>query len=183
MKATHVLIVGMTGSGKSTLAKRMSNTYLKRGVDVLVYDPLEYRDWATGTQTSKDGKLYYFSSEEKFLDWFWKKKNCAVFIDEAGDTVGQHNLAMRETATKGRHRIHACHFITQRSSQLNPTVRGQCTDLYQFRTGRKDAMISAEEWNCDELAMATKLNLGRYIRVDRGGRIRRGNAFIGHRTN
>ncbi|MFA6287755.1 MAG: hypothetical protein WC661_10270 [Opitutaceae bacterium] len=48
--------------------------------------------------------------------------------------------------TSGRHLGHRCFFIAQRFSQVQPTIREQCSYLWLFKTGPKAAAYLAEEF-------------------------------------
>ena len=107
---SHSLVVGMTESGKTTLATRMSDIYKKAGIPVLVLDTFMDSRWSADFITD---------DIENFLWHFWRSKNCAVFIDESAEAIGRYNQVMIQTATKGRHWGHNCHYITQRGQDLN----------------------------------------------------------------
>lgn len=165
---THVLILGMTQSGKSTLAKKIAEKYRDNEVGVLVHDPLADDGWPASFRTS---------DENEFLDMVWKSRACAVFIDEAGDTAGQHDKDMQKTATRGRHWGHRCHYISQRGTMIARTIRDQCSHLFLFATSLEDCKVHAKEWNRPELLEAAKFAQGEYFHVTRFGDISRGNIF------
>jgi hypothetical protein len=142
--------------------------YQAREVKVIVLDPLNDPDWPADFQTT---------DPEEFLKVFWASQSCAVFIDEAGQSVGRYNEVMQRTATRGRHWGHAVHFVTQRGVQLPVTVRDQCGHLFLFTTARKDSKIHADEWNRDELEDGYLLAQGNYYHVTRFGTCDRGSLF------
>lgn len=156
----HSLILGMTESGKTTLAKQLAAYYKSQGIGVLVLDPLADPQWQADYRTS---------DVSEFLDMFWKSRRCAVFIDEAGEAVGQFDKVMHKTATKGRHWGHSCHYISQRGTMIARTVRDQCSHLFLFTTALEDSKIHAAEWNSAELRDATKLPQGSYYHTTRFG--------------
>lgn len=164
----HSLILGMTESGKTTLAKQLAAHYKANGVGVLVLDPMADPDWLADYKTD---------NPDEFLQTFWDSQRCAVFIDEAGDSVGRFDTVMQRTATKGRHWGHACHYITQRGAQLAMTVRDQCSHMFLFTTSLNDSKIHANEWNQDELLKAKSLRQGEYFHVTRYGELERGALF------
>lgn len=164
----HSLILGMTESGKSTLAKRLAAGYVARDIPVLVLDPLFDPGWSCEFQTH---------DPEYFLDVFWESRSCAVFIDEAGDSVGKYDQAMIQTATRGRHWGHNCHYITQRGAGLARTVRDQCSHLFLFATALADAKIHATEWNNENLKEAHSLARGEYFHCTRFGELGRKRVF------
>jgi hypothetical protein len=142
--------------------------YQAREVKVIVLDPLNDPEWPADFQTT---------DPEEFLKVFWASQSCAVFIDEAGQSVGRYNEVMQRTATRGRHWGHAVHFVTQRGVQLPVTVRDQCGHLFLFTTARKDSKIHADEWNRDELEDGYMLAQGNYYHVTRFGTCDRGSLF------
>ncbi len=134
---------------------------------VLVLDPM-HDEWACSFKTA---------SQDEFMRTFYASQCCDVFIDEAGDSIGQYDKTMFRTATKGRHWGHNCHFITQRGAQLSPTVRTQCSILFLFAMAREDAKLLAIEWNKQELLEAANLPAGQCFMATRFGEVKRLNVF------
>ncbi len=134
---------------------------------VLVLDPL-HDEWQCNFKTA---------DQEEFLTAFWNSQCCDVFIDEAGDAIGQYEKAMIQTATKGRHWGHNVYFVTQRGAQLTPTVRTQCRNLFLFNMALEDCELLAREWNKPELREAAQLPQGECFMVSRFGPVKRLNAF------
>lgn len=164
----HSLILGMTESGKSTLAKKLARAYKDAGIHVLVLDPLKDPSWTADFQTN---------DPNEFLEMFWTSRKCAAFIDEAGESAGRYDVAMERTATKGRHWGHNVHYISQRGTMINTTIRGQCSQLFLFTTGKKDSATHSEEWGHDELKNANQLKRGEFYHCDRFGYIQRKKVF------
>jgi hypothetical protein len=158
----------MTESGKSTLAKRLSADAKKRGIGVIVLDPINDPDWHADFKTE---------NPDEFLEILWKSQNCAVFIDEAGDSVGRYDTAMIQTATKGRHWGHNVHFISQRHAQLSVTVRDQCRYIGLFRCALDDAKIHARQWAEPGLLEAHNLGQGEFLWKGRFSPLTKGNVF------
>lgn len=181
----HSLILGMTESGKTTLGVRLAHAYYGGEWGVLVLDPLCDPRWrppqddVLENQRRKltGAQFYQTADPDEFLKVFWQSRSCMVFIDESGDAVGRYNIAMQETATKGRHWGHCVHFLSQRGAQINRTVRDQCSHLFLFTTAREDAKIHSIEWNQPRLLEASTLPQGAYLHTTRYGEIERGNAF------
>lgn len=165
---THVAIYGQTLSGKSTLAKKLAADYKSKGIGVLVYDPVNDNSWP------HDFKTNNFT---EFLRVYWQSEKCMVFIDEAGDVCGQYANEAIKTATKGRHRGHLNHYITQRARLISPTIRDQCSTLFLFNSGLKDCITHSEEWNAPELKDGTKLEQGEFFLVRRMGGVSRQKLF------
>lgn len=166
----------MTESGKSTLAKHLARQFKAREIGVIVLDPLASSDWHADFVT-KDS--------DEFLRVFWASESCAVFIDESGDAVGKYDLAMQQTATKGRHFGHSVHYITQRHAQLSATVRAQCSYLALFRSSLDDCKIHAKEWARPELCQAAEIRQGEYLFCGRFTPLQKCNIFseIGVKSN
>jgi len=156
----HKLITGTTLSGKSTLAKRLAGLYMEQGRKVLVLDELMDTQWPCSLLTD---------SPEEFKAIFWNSRSLAVFIDEAGESVGRYDKSMSMTATRGRHWGHICHYITQRASMVARNVRGQCSEVYAFCCEPKDAETLSAEFVQPELLKAPNLAQGEYIHAVRFG--------------
>ena len=120
---------------------------------------------------------YKTANQDDFLQTFWASQACDVFIDEAGDAIGQYDKAMFRTATAGRQWGHNCHFITQRPAQLSPTVRTQCSNLFLFAMAKQDTDILSREWNKPELNEAWGLPAGQCMMASRFGPVRYINVF------
>lgn len=158
----HVLILGMTLSGKTHKAKQLARDYKRAGVGVLVLDPLCDPEWNADFITA---------DQDEFLNVFWNSRSCMAFMDEGGESVGRYNVAMSQTATRGRHWGHTCHYLAQKGTQLAPLVRDQCTRLFLFCSGSKDGAVLAQEWNRPELENCTQLKQGEYYYAVKMGSI------------
>ena len=160
----HKLITGTTLTGKSTLAKRMAGLYRDAGRKVLVLDELMDKDWPADFITD---------SPEEFRRIFWNSRNLAVFLDEAGETVGRYDKEQSMTATRGRHWGHICHYIAQRASMIARNVRSQCSEVYAFTCETKDSETLSAEFVQPALLQCPELLQGEYIRAVRFGADRR----------
>lgn len=164
----HVLIMGQTESGKTTLAKKLAHHYKQQGIAVIVLDPIADPEWPADFRTS---------DPDEFLDFYWQARGCAAFIDEAGETVGRFDTAMQKTATRGRHWGHRNHYISQRGTMINRTVRDQCSTVFLFSTALEDCKIHARDWNKPGLIEAAKLAQGEYLACGRFTDLKRGRIF------
>ena len=160
----------MTLSGKTTLAKRRAFFFRRAGVPVLVCDPTSDPGWPADFVTR---------DQAKFLRAYWASTSCAAFFDEGSRSVGKYNLETEDTATLGRHRGHINHYIVQRVTQIPPIVRDQCTEIFLFRSSRKDGEMLADEWAIDELALCAELPMLHYIHAKRDGTWQRKSLLIG----
>lgn len=138
----HRLYIGTTESGKSYLAKTHAHAMKKAGWPIVVLDPM------IGYTASDEpwGADFITGSRDEFLAKYHTLKNCAIFIDEAGDIVGHHDLEMRALATRGRHAGHQIGFISQRATMISPSVRSNCAEQYIFRTTVKDGIALADDY-------------------------------------
>ena len=164
----HVLILGQTESGKTSLAKKLAAVYKEQGIGVLVLDPIGDPSWPADFRTS---------DPDEFLQVYWSSKKCAVFIDEAGESVGRFDMAMQKTATRGRHWGHKNHYLSQRGTMINRTVRDQCSTIFLFNTALEDCKVHARDWNQPELLNASKLPQGHYLTCGRYKPIKQGKVF------
>jgi energy-coupling factor transporter ATP-binding protein EcfA2 len=133
----HTLITGTTGSGKSTLAKMLAKSLQTRGHGIVVLDPMRSNDW--GVQPHYE--------QGAFLEEVKSRKDCFVFVDEAGAMIGRYNVEMEWCATTGRHFGHKSTFICQYVTQLAPVVRSNCDKVYLFATDGQSREKLAQEFD------------------------------------
>lgn len=132
--------------------------YRAKGIKTLVLDPLQDPEWGADFQTDNN---------DEFLRVMYESRQCALFIDESGSSIGRYAGAMQVVATQSRHLGHKAHFFTQRGAQLDRTVRDQCSILFIFRVGNMDAKTMSEEFGYDELKDANLLGKGECFKVTR----------------
>jgi len=163
----HSLYVGTTLSGKSYLAKQHAHAMKQAGWDVVVYDPVHQFTNAAETWPAD----FLTDDRDAFLHAYYKLRNCAIFIDEAGETVGQNDVEMRSLATRGRHYGHRIGFLTQRATMVSPSVRSNCATQYIFRTTVKDGVALADDFaiaDAREFGQnVARLGQGDYYRLER----------------
>lgn len=167
---SHCLITGMTMSGKTTLARELSSQYRARGIKCAVLDPINDVKWRHVAD-------YVTDNESEFMDVVMSSESCAVFVDEAGEKIGQYGREFFTLATRARHLGHRSHFITQRPSQISPTVRDQCDRIYLFALNGDACKTLSKDWNKPDLMAGTELDKGEYITAPRFGPIRKGRIF------
>jgi hypothetical protein len=158
----------MTQSGKTTLATDLSRKYKADGWGVLVHDPLRDSRWHCDQ---------LFTDFAQFQEVAKQSRRCMLFVDESGETVGQHDSEAHWLATRGRHNGHMCHFISQRAQQVATLARHQCSYLYCFNVSSGDAKLLADEWNKAELREAHTLDKGEFFACQRFGGVERLRAF------
>jgi hypothetical protein len=157
----HSITIGQTESGKSILNKKLSHWYRKNGFGVIVLDVMRDPGWASD-------KL--FDDAEEFLRFVKDPRKClqcALFIDEAGQSLDKYAAAFSWLTTQSRHHGHACHLITQRAQQVSVTVRNQCSILYCFNINPKDAKIYADDFNSPKVLEAPTLPQGQCWKIQR----------------
>lgn len=155
----HTLIIGMSESGKTTLAKQLCQKYRRQGIKTIVLDPL-WDNWQADFQTDDPAEFMAVVSNPE-------TKRCAIFIDEAGESVGQYNKEMFWLATRARHYGHNSHFIVQRVSQISPIVRDQCRFLFMFSTNIKVCKTLADDFNEERLLEGNMLEQGECFYVQK----------------
>jgi len=168
-QSMHVLILGITQTGKTTLAFRLAQKYSATGVNVLVLDPDKRSGWNADFLTD---------DPEAYLNVVKVNKSCALFIDESGQMIGRYAKEMAWLATNSRKWGHKAHFITQRATQLDPTVRNQCTTIILFKQSLNDTKILSNEFVSTELEAAHTLNQGEYLcKISVDGKVFKSNAW------
>jgi hypothetical protein len=99
----------------------------------------------------------------EYLEVVKVNQGCALFIDESGQMIGRYAREMAWLATNSRKWGHKAHFITQRATQLDTTVRNQCTTIFLFKQSLNDTKILANEFVSDDLEAAHTLSQGEYL--------------------
>lgn len=131
----HVGIFGPGLSGKTTLAKQISRELWQRhAIKSLALDPILDR-WGPQAWVTDD--------ETKFWPMFWHESRCAVFIDEAADTI-RRDRGKASVFTRSRHRGHRVYVIGHSGSALLPEMRLQLHTLFLFRQPESAAEVWAE---------------------------------------
>ena len=164
----HVLILGITSTGKTTLAtKKLAPFYKSQGTSLIVLDPDLRSDW--GVPKADPNKEVDTTSgvmtddPDLFLEIAKSNQECALFIDESGQTIGRYSGQMAWVATNSRKWGHKAHFITQRATQLDPTIRAQCTSIFLFKQSVDDAKILSREFVAPALMESCNLKKGEYL--------------------
>lgn len=158
----HVAIVGPTMCGKTTLACALAENYRASGVHVLVCDPLA-NPWPATWQTT---------DRAAFIAAAKKSRRCALFIDEAGQTISRDPEA-EWLFTTARHWGHVTHVMSQGGTQLTPTMRGQCSRIFLFGCTPRVAEMWAEEFNEPGLLSASALPRFEFLFKERFQPLRR----------
>lgn len=125
---------------------------------ILVLTPLPDPNWNTE---------HIFSDSNLFLQVVFASRNCDVFIDESGEMIGRYADVMGKLATRSRHYGHNVHFIAQRASQLDKTIRDQCSNLFLFCVSMDDAKTLSNEYAKEELKNANLLGRGEFYKTGR----------------
>jgi hypothetical protein len=152
----HIVISGPTMCGKTTLAAQLARGYLARKIHVLVCDPF-MGQWPATWQTT---------DRAAFLTAAKESRRCALFIDEAGQTISRDPDA-EWLFTVARHWGHLTHVMAQGATQLLPLMRAQCAHLFLFGCAPRDAELWASEFNDPELLQAVNLPRFAFIQKTR----------------
>lgn len=144
----HVLISGTTTSGKTALAKQLSAAYKARGIESIVLDPLNDPGWTCAFQTR---------DPEEFLRVAKDSEQCALFVDEGGQSIGRWSGHLQWLGTMARHWGHRSHFLCQRPTQIDRNIRDQCIRLFLFSVSEYDAKTISDDFGWRELRNANEL--------------------------
>jgi hypothetical protein len=136
---------------------------------LFVLDPLLDPEWEAD---------YITDNPEAFLKMVFANQACEIAVDESGETIGRFSKEMMPLATRSRHLGHVCTFIAQRTQQIDPNVRNQCTTLLCFSQSVQDSETLAIDWVDPELKNAYLLNQGEFYLKRRFKEIKKLNAFI-----
>jgi DNA helicase HerA-like ATPase len=166
----HTIILGITETGKTTLARKIAGRYKAQGIPVLVLDPYGSRKWNAN---------YLSEYPKTFCQVVRNSRSCALFVDECGHWVDQGFEAdLKWLATNSRHFGHNCHFISQRATQISPTIRAQCSNIFLFRQSFTDTRDLARDFASDDLMQAHTLLKGEYLgKVDVDGKVYKARIF------
>jgi hypothetical protein len=152
----------MTESGKTSLAVLSSRNYRERGVSRIILDPLSDPRWEI------DPECEWIGSDPEEFTRIWKlNKQCALYVDESGRSIGKYAGEMQEVVTLSRHWGHEAHIIGQRPQQLDATIREQMGQIFLFRSSPLVAKIFAEEFADANLYGCTELQRGEFLSAKR----------------
>lgn len=160
----------MTESGKTTLARKIAKQYRAKGIPVLVLDPYLSKKWEADFITD---------DPVKFLAVVKNSRSCAVFVDECGHWVEEgHEPILKWLATNARHYGHNVHFITQRATQVSPTVRDQCRNVFLFVQSFEDCKLVARDKAAPEFLKGAELVEGEYLgKIGLSGKVYKAKVF------
>ena len=146
----HAGIFGQTESGKSFLGQQMALGFKKRGIPRLVCDPFMCPNWDATFITPDIMELVKIAKDAR---------GCAIFVDEAGQTIGNNPPKEVEWLTTGsRHWGHVIRLLGQRGKQMvSKTMRDQLSEIYLFNVNVEDAEDWAKCFNEPILANAHEL--------------------------
>lgn len=145
----------MTESGKTTLARKLAQMYKDKKIPVLVLDPYKSKRW---------GADYVTDCPSVFVQVVKRSMKCALFVDEVGHFIDEGFVSdLRWIATNSRHYGHNAHFISQRATQIPPTIRNQCSNLFLFKQSYSDTKQLSQDFASDDLLTAHELKKGQYL--------------------
>lgn len=159
----HDLILGATGAGKGVLTAARAREWMKAGgrVYLLCNKQDEYDDFPANFKTMK---------QERFLEEIRKLKapkkgyvNTLAVIDEAWDwdwKDKEHGLQL--IPNMGRALGVKMIVQGQFPTQMSPTVRCNCDNIYAFRLKQQAADWAAKEYG-KEFAECANIAMGRFI--------------------
>lgn len=160
----HVGIFGPGRSGKTTLAKHLSRAYwMQAGIRSLAWD-------INGEQWGRQCMM--FMHEEPFWRQVWREKSCAVFVDEAAETI-KRDSNKTSLFTRIRHRGHKLHVIGHNGTNLLPVQREQISTVYLFRQTEDGARLWADLFTDKRILAATTLARYEFLECHLFGDVRK----------
>lgn len=172
----HTLFCGVTLSGKTTLARAIAQEQAKKGVPLIVFDPV-------GTSTANGNwpeSAIVISDLGEFLEYMAHPDvhSASVYIDEAANVF---NARMPENClllTQGRHRGLQINMIAQRPKMVLPNARTQAARTYMFRLATEDAREVFADAGHNSKQFDLNLDTGDFYVLHSGSRrVERGNVF------
>lgn len=167
MKTGHCLTIGQTESGKTSINRALAHKYQSAGISCAVLDRMLDPRWKN---PAAPGACWTTQDPDEFLDFVTDPDRClsaAIFIDEAGLTIGRYNDAWDELTVTGRQFGLVVHLIAQRAQMVSATLRSQCRTLFAFNVDPRDAKTYALEFNCPDIMEAPNLAQGEFIMKSR----------------
>lgn len=137
----HWLVTGNTGSGKGVVMKRfIIPDHRRRGRKVAVLDPLEAPDWHADFQTADP---FHFMRVVK------ASSNIVAVIDETAEVTSDWKAyqEVKWAATVARNRGILSYFLAQRTLQVHPNIRNQCSNAIVFNQTIADLQTVADLLN------------------------------------
>lgn len=134
----HWLVTGISGSGKSRVMKQVIIPDWKaRGVKVAVLDPLQAPGWHADYQTADP---FAFARVVK------GSRRIVAVIDETAEVCSDWKAyqEIKWCATVARNFEILSYFLAQRTTQVPPNIRNQCTNALVFNQKLSDLQEVAD---------------------------------------
>ncbi len=158
----HTLVIGATGAGKGVLTASQARAWQKAGMKVylLCNKQDEYDDFPANFKTMDQARLL---KEVKKLKAPSKGfVNTMVVIDEAWNWDWKGEGGLQAIANMGRGFGVGMWVQSQFPTQMAPTVRANCDNIFCFRL-KPDAAKWATKQYGEEFRAAEEITPGRYI--------------------
>lgn len=134
----HVGIFGPGDSGKTYLAQALSlDLWQRAGIRSIVLDPNREQGWHNGCFVTDD--------EAVFTRVFWAEEKCAVFIEEATETIAR-DKKKSGFFTRGRHRGHKIFVIGHDGMNLLRVQRQQLHTVFLFKQLKECGEVWANQF-------------------------------------
>lgn len=156
----HKLIVGGTETGKSTLARSMEADAFKRGIVPVIYDPTLNPAWKSELVTDDEYEFFFMLNAQ-----FEKGGSILAIVDEADTIMSMSHRHNWWLFMRGRHYGIEAIAITQRPTNIAPSVRGNTSELFAFRIPKSDALALADDFAADGINKAAELAQGEFLRA------------------
>lgn len=160
--SVHLAVIGPSLCGKSNLVKWYAGEMRRRGIRVLLCDPVGDPAWA------------------RFADWITDdphallvkaqaSRRCLIICDEAGEYL--NNTAKAEPlkwfARRARHCGHVSVFMAQKATDIHPTYRRNSGTLFLFGCGEDEAATAVSDFTDNSLALGVHLPRFHYLQKTR----------------
>lgn len=172
----HTLFCGVTLSGKTTLARAIAQQQAKKGIPLIVFDPV-------GTETANGGwpeSAIVIPDLDDFIAYMAHPDvhSASVYIDEAGNVFNPRMPENCFLLTQGRHRGLQINMIAQRPKMVLPNARSQAGRTYMFRLANDDAREVFADAGHNSRDFDLNLDTGDFYVLHSGSRrVERGNVF------
>jgi hypothetical protein len=159
-KRLHVGIFGPSLCGKSNVGKWLMWIYWTHfRVRSIVLDPNEDQLWPSCA-------LRFFEAE-KFWEFAWKQRGCAIFADEMSSKKTKRNGDITEIFTRGRQRNHVVHIMGHYPTNLLPEQRAQIQTYFLFDQMPDAAEKLAREWSEPRMVGCVGLPQFEFLQCDK----------------
>lgn len=148
----HLCVIGPTMCGKSNLVKWLACEFRRRGIRVLLCDPVGDPAWKAYADFITDDPFALLAKAQA-------SRRCFIILDEAGEYL--LNTAKAEPLKwfirRSRHCGHVVAVLAQKATDIHPTYRRNSGTLFLFGCGDPEAQTAVSDFTDTALSLGTKL--------------------------